>query len=361
MMSPKKKKKEFDWSRATYSHFLLKMAYVGTNYRGNAYQDPESFPEGEACTTVEHEFFEACRKMYLIEDRTKCFFSRCGRTDKGVHALGNYVSITLRLKPGVGSEQDAPYDYVGMLNRTLPSDIRILACRPVPHGFDARFNCLYRVYKYLFIAESNMDLEKMNRAAQQLIGEYDFRNFCKMDLETTTNHVRRIVAVEMKDACTSPIRIVEMKITGLSFLYHQIRCIMSILFLIATGKEDPSVIPALLDIDKNPQKPIYKLADETGLILYDCFFEGIHFTDEEQTDGVESFRQMYCQAMKMATVYATMANSFLPLDTPQSQKYTPLLQRARCPAMDDKIVMLQQKGKRLPGITRESCKVNSGE
>merc|ERR1740121_1940962 len=76
----KKQKREFDWTKATFRHYALKIAYVGTEYHGLAWQDPELSPN---CPTVESKLFEALTKTCLIRKRSECSYSRCGRTDKG--------------------------------------------------------------------------------------------------------------------------------------------------------------------------------------------------------------------------------------------------------------------------------------
>ncbi len=53
----------------------------------------------------------------------------------------------------------------------------------------------------------------------------------------------------------------------MSFLYHQVRCMMAVLFLIAKGLEQPEIVSTLLDIEATPRKPLYDLADESGLGL----------------------------------------------------------------------------------------------
>lgn len=62
-------------------------------------------------------------------------------------------------------------------------------------------------------------------------------------------------------------------IKGQSFLWHQIRCIVSILFLIGQNKESPNVIKELLDVENNPRKPEYNIASEIPLNLYLCEFD----------------------------------------------------------------------------------------
>jgi tRNA pseudouridine(38-40) synthase len=57
---------------------------------------------------------------------------------------------------------DDEIDYVGVLNRALPDDIRVLGWCPVPHGFSARFSCLHREYKYIFINDG-LDIDVMHK------------------------------------------------------------------------------------------------------------------------------------------------------------------------------------------------------
>ncbi|CAD7945350.1 unnamed protein product [Amoebophrya sp. A25] len=207
-----------------------------------------------------------------------------------------------------------PDPRIKMLNGCLPPDIRVLQIWPVSDTFDARFSCLYRVYRYFFV-QRKRDLDRMKRAAELLVGEHDFRNFCRMDLDQTTNFVRRILSISLRRvpglsigggatgtssaSSWSPTRrdvnsfcteegtgglqqlgnqeedVIEVEIKGISFLWHQIRYIMSVLFLVGEGREDVEIVKELLDIVKHPRKPNYDLADEAGLVLYDCYFDEI--------------------------------------------------------------------------------------
>lgn len=264
-VKPKKKKGGhggFDWSTAKFDHFLLKIAYVGTGYHGLAAQ------EG-GLATVESRLFEALMKTCLVRDRQSCRYSRCGRTDKGVHASGNYIALDMRVKRAKGGD-DSPYDYASMLNNVLPDDIRILAVEKVADDFDARFKCRFRVYRYFFPLAGE-DLARMNEAGAHFVGEHDFRNFCKMDVENVSHFRRKMMSVGVT-ACHG---IGEVRVVGTAFLWHQVRCMVAVLLLIGQGLEDPSVVRDLLNVDLFPQKPLYDLADESGLVLYDCGFEDV--------------------------------------------------------------------------------------
>lgn len=98
------------------------------------------------------------------------------------------MSITVR----AAEEGKPPINYCKILNRLLPENIRIISWAPVHSEFSARFNCNKRMYRYYF-PKSNLDLKKMNEAAQHLVGVHDFRNLCKMDVANgVTNFIRSI-------------------------------------------------------------------------------------------------------------------------------------------------------------------------
>jgi tRNA pseudouridine38/39 synthase len=79
----------------------------------------------------------------------------------------------------------------------LPDDIQFIAWCPVDKDFSARFDCKNRTYKYFF-PKGNLNIEKMNTASKYLIGNHDFRNFCKMDVNNgVTEFFRTISSVEI--------------------------------------------------------------------------------------------------------------------------------------------------------------------
>jgi tRNA pseudouridine38/39 synthase len=93
----------------------------------------------------------------------------------------------------------------------------------------------------------------MLQAAQYLIGEHNFRNFCKLDRENKTT-MRRVLSVEIEEnKNTSPYAICHLIINGQSFVWHQIRCIVGVLLLVGQNFEEPEVVKELLDIERYPQ------------------------------------------------------------------------------------------------------------
>ncbi|KAL2185166.1 pseudouridine synthase [Thermothelomyces heterothallicus CBS 203.75] len=206
-------------------------------------------------------------------------------------------------------------NYPRVLNRLLPPDIRVLAWAPtLPAGFSARFSCWERQYRYFFTQpaftplpasldpegkrgakEGWLDIGAMRQAAKLFEGVHDFRNFCKVDgAKQITNFTRRVFEadiVEVKDTGSAlPYlglpdfkeegsadgmaypKVYYFHVRGSAFLWHQIRHMVAVLFLIGQGLEKPSLVTDLLDVEKYPRKPNYTMADEVPLVLWDCIF-----------------------------------------------------------------------------------------
>ena len=109
----KVKQKPFDFTRYHKRHVALKMAYLGWDYHGFASQESTE-------NTIEGHLFAALTKACLIENRADCNYSRCGRTDKGVSAFAQVVSLDLRsnLAEGqsivISGDQEKVQERIGM-------------------------------------------------------------------------------------------------------------------------------------------------------------------------------------------------------------------------------------------------------
>jgi len=96
-------------------------------------------------------------KTCLIEKRENSNYHRCGRTDKGVSAFCQVISIDIRTKYETEAEQNDDenikneIDYCKILNRVLPTNIRCLAWMPRSEKlYSSRFDCIQRTYRYFF-------------------------------------------------------------------------------------------------------------------------------------------------------------------------------------------------------------------
>jgi len=127
-----------------------------------------------------------------------------------------------------------------------------------------------------------MDANAIREGLNRLVGKHDFRNLCKMDVEKVYNFERLIHSAELVELqepamTTKNGQLCYLKIIGQAFLWHQIRCIAKIIFMIGDGLEKPSIITELLDVEKHPGKPGYPLADEKPLVLHDCAYPNLQF------------------------------------------------------------------------------------
>ncbi|KLT44000.1 tRNA pseudouridine synthase [Cutaneotrichosporon oleaginosum] len=333
--SRKKKHKDdgktFSFGVHPTRHVALLVAYHGWPYSGLAIQPTSAFD------TVEGELLKALEKCRLVEPGKGwegCGFSRCGRTDRGVSGEGQVLSLWIRSnrkegdggyalgdgwraateekppKPAAvkaepeggeaaeaeGSEstakakaktkkepkpqpksEPAEIAYPRLLNGVLPPSIRILAWSPVAADFDSRFSTEYRHYKYAFHQHAihgrpPLDLQRMEEAAALLLGEHDFRNFCKLDgSKQIENHSRRVIKAWFEPG-PLPDQIV-FNLIGTAFLWHQVRHIIAVLFLVGSGLEQPSIVSDLLDVHRFPGKPGYNMGHPLPLTLHRCEYK----------------------------------------------------------------------------------------
>ncbi|KAG5513278.1 hypothetical protein PMAC_001649 [Pneumocystis sp. 'macacae'] len=291
-------KRPFLMSNYNQRYIAFKFAYLGWYYNGLVTQGNET-----QLPTVEETIFFALKKAKLIDHESSCNFSRCGRTDKGVTAIGQVMALNVRSNKPFNEDSEEEWDeikYVDILNRLLPKTIRILAwCSDLPSDFSARFSCQKRHYKYLFFKNSpniRLDIGKMSKAASYFIGKHDFRNFCKLDTsKQITNFTRIITRSEInkynKIEEEDPLYVFDLE--GTAFLWHQVRSMIAILFLVGQNLEEPEIVKTLLDISKTPKKPIYNIAHDLPLILYDCHFQNLNWNYGKETFSQNLYRNIY--------------------------------------------------------------------
>lgn len=190
------------------------------------------------------------------------------RTDSGVHALGNVAVFD--------TESRIPAEKFSFaLNQRLPDDIRIQDSCEVPPDWhprycDSRKTYEYRILNRRFAVPTErlyshffyypLDVEKMQAAADYLIGEHDFKSFCTPRTQVDST-VRTIYALEIqKDGDRITIRI-----TGNGFLYNMVRIIVGTLIKVGTGLYPPEHVKEILDA-RDRQKAGPK-AEACGLTL----------------------------------------------------------------------------------------------
>ncbi|CAL5414824.1 unnamed protein product [Camellia sinensis] len=346
--------------RSSKRYVALKVMYFGQRFFGFA-------SEAQMDPTVESEIFKALEKTRLIDgDKKDLQYSRCGRTDKGVSSVGQVISLFLRSNRKETEQSngcsgaflakelyEGEVDYVRILNRVLPKDIRIMGWCPAPIDFSARFSCLSREYKYFFW-RGNLNIVAMENAGKKFVGEHDFRNFCKMDAANVRNYRRRIMQFEIIP-CNERFegdQLCAVKITGTAFLWHQVRCMVAVLFLIGQGLESPNVIDTLLDIDMMPRKPQYIMAPEIPLVLLSCEFEGLRFIcSSDARKALHAHLEMECRTYKLqAAIFheALLSCSLIENDDSilnnktknKVASYVPLMSRPTEPSYEERRVKL---------------------
>ncbi|XP_033297097.1 tRNA pseudouridine(38/39) synthase [Bombus bifarius] len=357
-----KSQKPFDFSKCNKRHILLKFYYLGWNYNGYVVQESTD-------NTIEEHLFEALIKSCCIESRETSNYHRCGRTDKGVSSFSQVISIDLRskLNPEDQCKLEDELPYCKILNRLLPSNIRCIAWCPASSNFSARFNCKFRTYKYFF-PRGNLNIDSMDKAVKYTIGEHDFRNICKMDVANgVTNYQRKVIDAKVclyrRDFRNiSGYDVCQLIITSQAFLWHQIRCLMGVLFLIGQGNEKPEIILELLDIEKCPRKPQYNLAHEIPLNLWYCEYDTMEwYIDKDELINTIKFLQ---RDWTLNTVKSVMIENMLSdlEDTTdckdmlfqsdclllgiQPRVYQRLMKRPTCESLESKIKHYESKKKK---------------
>ncbi|KAM6953877.1 tRNA pseudouridine(38/39) synthase [Aplochiton taeniatus] len=365
------KKRALDFSAHPRRHVALRLAYLGWDYQGFAVQDNTD-------NTVEARLFEAFIKTRLIQNRQSSNYHRCGRTDRGVSAFSQVISIDLRSTQfcgGLGvslpssTNPKATGDaielpYLKMLNRVLPHDIRVLDWSPVVEGFSARFDCQSRTYRYYF-PRGALDVALMAEAVKRYEGTHDFRNLCKMDVGNGVLQFERtilsasILPVEPSNTSRKDsydLFIFEVK--GLAFLYHQVRCMMAVLLLIGQKLEEPEIINQLLDVGKNPRKPQYSMAVDYPLVLYDCHFEGLtrQRETEELNHALSVLQQHWTKSAVKTQALLGMIRGLETLggasfshcclmEGTRARNYRPLLERPCCESLESRIEHFVKRGR----------------
>ena len=211
--------------------------YLGTNYVGWQLQAGQRSVQG----AVE----AALSAVANGPVRTIC----AGRTDAGVHALGQVVHFDT-------PAERAARAWVLGANTRLPPDIALTWAREMPPDFHARFGAVSRTYHYHILNRSErpalaagrvswvrrpLEVARMNLAAAHLLGEHDFNAFRALECQSRTP-VRRVTALAV---CREGER-VTIAVTANAFLHHMVRNIVGSLVYVGAGRQPPAWIGELL-------------------------------------------------------------------------------------------------------------------
>ncbi|MCU1621819.1 MAG: hypothetical protein JWL79_664 [Frankiales bacterium] len=209
----------------------LDLAYDGTDFAGWAFQNDQR--------TVQGELERALAVITRHDDLPRVTVA--GRTDAGVHAIGQVAHIDL-------PEAAAADQLLRRLNGVLPPDIRVHGVTPAADGFDARFSAMARSYRYRVADRASdldplrrrdtlawpreLDLGAMQQASRLLLGLHDFAAFCRRREGATT--VRTLLQLDWarEDALVATVR-------ADAFCHSMVRSLIGALLSVGEGRRTP--------------------------------------------------------------------------------------------------------------------------
>ncbi|XP_074546565.1 pseudouridylate synthase 1 homolog isoform X2 [Halichoeres trimaculatus] len=295
---------------------VLLLAYSGKGYYGM-----QRNPGNAQFKTIEGDLVTALVKSGCIpenhgEDTKKMAFQRCARTDKGVSAAGQVVSLKLRLID----------DTVHRINEQLPSQIRVLGLKRVTQGFNSKNNCDARTYTYMLptVAFSPKDydtrdvtgfrleletLQRVNRLFAMYKGTHNFHNFTSQKAANDPSARRYITEM----CCGEPFicsgtEFAVIMVRGQSFMLHQIRKMIGLVIAVIRGYAKEEV----MERSRGQEKVDVPKAPGLGLVLDKVHFDrynkkfggdGLHERLEWDSEG-EAIK-----AFKEAHIYPTIVET----------------------------------------------------
>lgn len=245
---------EFDQVARRLQNWRITIAYDGTDFSGWQVQPGEATIQGEIHAALGRVTGESPLPQ------------GSGRTDAGVHALGQVASFTL--------QAPIPADnLVRALNRTLPDAIRILEAEVVPESFHARHSATAKTYEYRVFREKlcppflsryvypcawPMDLLEMQKAAALLVGEHDFVSFAATDPDLAARSeeeegdvppkttIRTVFSSGWEQVDGPAGSMLVYRVRGNGFLHHMVRNFVGTLLDVGRGRTQAAAIPEIL-------------------------------------------------------------------------------------------------------------------
>jgi tRNA pseudouridine38-40 synthase len=232
----------------TTQRVRIDLAYDGSPFRGFARQPDQRTVQG----ALEGALSRLANQPVVT--------TVAGRTDAGVHALGQVVHVDV--DPGVPAARrllarldSDPESVRSRLDTMVGDAITIWRVRSVPDAFDARFSAVERRYRYVLVDTATMDprrrttvwhvgtplrLRPMQRAARHLLGEHDFASFCRANGRHTR---RRIDAISVSRPAAGEIHV---RLRGPAFCHQQVRSITGCLVAVGAGDHEPGWVAEVL-------------------------------------------------------------------------------------------------------------------
>ena len=240
--------------------YLAIIEYVGTNYAGWQIQKDE--------VTIQAEVEKVLSR--ILNTPTKVYAS--GRTDAGVHALGQTFHFDTIKKLDLDK-------FTYSLNSLLPSDMRVINIVEKREDFHARYSVKSKRYDYLintgeynpferdlvYQFQRKLDLNKIKEALDALVGEHCFKNFTSK-LEDDSNYVRKIFEASL----TTEGDVIRISFVGSGFMRYMMRMIVGCLIEIGLGKM--SVMELKIYLVETHRKIVPYKAPACGLYLMEVTY-----------------------------------------------------------------------------------------
>lgn len=227
---------------------VLKVAYDGAPYSGFAEQ------KDERLDTVAGELRRALETLLRREVQIVC----AGRTDAGVHALAQHVSV-----PVFGDELLIPRRrFERALPALLPPQICLKGAYRARAGFSARFDARSRAYRYRIVTgpfrplylgrfawwhRGELDAAAMDRAARLLVGEHDFKSFCKASSAEGKPTCREVFSCSVVPACDLGEWHLALDIVGNAFLHSMVRTVAGTLVEVGAHRREELWVREVLE------------------------------------------------------------------------------------------------------------------
>ena len=226
----------------------LALAYNGEGFSGFAKQKDEGIRTVQGCLE------QALKTVFRREIETIC----AGRTDAGVHALGQVVSFALTPDEAAGLTSRR---LLISLNAITDDDITVKQAVWAPDDFSARFDAQWREYRYRICVgsippqflskvawwhKSQLDVDAMKQAATYLIGENDFKSFCKKASSVDKTTMRCVRSIDLFEEEHLGEMCLVIKVIGNAFLHSMVRTIVGTLVEVGVGRKQPEWVGEVL-------------------------------------------------------------------------------------------------------------------
>ena len=239
-----------DKARRGLLGILMRTLKITVAYEGTAYVGWQRQSNGSS--------IEGCLKAALAEiEGAQVAVVGAGRTDAGVHALGQVASVRLQ-------HQIVPDALLRAVNARLPSDIRVVMAEVSPEPFHARFDATAKTYRYRLLHDAvvspfdrryawhvgePLDHERMVDAGRALVGEHDFAAF-QASGSSTRSTVRTLFELTLSRAprdprsvaCGAGVALTVIEARGSGFLRHMMRVIVGTLVEVGRGQRDRAAV-----------------------------------------------------------------------------------------------------------------------